>query len=300
MFGKFEIDGILIAKDPIHHGGDEKTGAFILLNRMRVAETVIKDTPEGKVVVTKTKKIPYISGNAVKGVLRRLIMADFLHQIDYAINVETKTGLMLYHSLFAGGTLQTTDAKSSGVIDIGLKKKIRELLPPVDLFGMSYKNQTIKGRLKVGQMYPVCLEMNHRLPVKSEDSIHKFLDVRYQTRKKEIDDELEEQSEEEKKGKKGRKENPIQMKITFEVFVPGTVFYHKFQIEDPTSLHISCLARCIELWKMKPIIGGKSSTGFGELEIHYNGEEKLSSEEYLTFLKENREKIVELLDELSS
>ena len=168
MFGLETLQGKIIAKSPLHHGGDEKTGAETLLRRNKF------------VVNNDVIEVPYISGNAVRGVLRRMVMADFLELAGYQI-----TNLRLYHALFTGGILESVDEKNSGIIDMGLKQKIIRLLPPIALFGTSLGNQIIEGKLHVGLLLPVCNELNAYLPssLQGNRSVFDFLDFTHQTRK---------------------------------------------------------------------------------------------------------------------
>lgn len=289
MFGLLVVRGSLKAKSPLFHGGNEKTGSVVLLNREKfITENGAED-------------IPIISGNAIRGVLRRLIMDDMLKLVGYEIDVSKKQGQKLYHSIFTGGVLETVDESSSGVIDIELKRKIIDLLPPVRLFGFSIGNQMIEGKLKVGQALPICLELKDFLPenIHPKASIYELLTTAFQTRK---DDLRVEREKGEGKGKgKGKekekeREQAVQMLIEYEIFAPGTVFYHEFKLEDPDEVDIACLARCIELWQAKPFIGGKSSIGFGELKITYDLNAK--SEKYIEFIEKHREEIRKLLREL--
>jgi len=268
VFGLFRVDGILTAKTPIFHGGNEKTGSVALLNRIKY------------IVNGEAMEIPFISGNAVRGVLRRHAFKDFLDMLGYEIDVSTKGGQRLYHTLFAGGVLESVEG-SEGAIDVELKRRILQLIPPARLFGFSYGNQMIEGRMKVGHLLPICRELNEYLPVKGKISFYELIGHMFQTRK----DELRTGDE------------TVQMLVEYEVFVPGTQFYHEILLEDPTPLDISCLARVIELWKMKPFIGGKSSIGMGELEINYNT--NISSDEYIKFVKDRRDEICQLLNDLS-
>jgi hypothetical protein len=274
MFGLLTISGSLKAVSPLFHGGNEKTGSVVLLNRQKFI------TDNG------AEDIPVISGNAIRGVLRRLIMSDMLQQIEYELNVSKPAGQKLYHALFTGGVLETVDEKSSGTIDIEMKKKIIENLPPARLFGFSIGNQIIESKLKVGQGLPICTELKEYLPdnINPKFSVYEMLTQHYQTRKDDL--------------KAGREEGEqaVQMLIEHEVFSPGTVFYHEFKLEDPDDIDKSCMARVIKLWREKPFIGGKSAIGLGELKINYDYNE--SSEKYLKFLKDNKETITQVLDSL--
>ena len=276
MFGLKVVRGSLRAKSPLFHGGNEKTGSVVLLNREKfITENGAED-------------IPILSGNAIRGVLRRLIFSDFLRNVGYELDVSKPNGQKLYHSLFTGGVLETVDASSSGVIDIELKRSIIELMPPARLFGFSIGNQTIESKLKVGQALPICRELAEYLPdnIKPKASVFDLLTSSFQTRKDDL------------RGEREEGEQAVQMLIEYEVFAPGTVFYHEFKLEDPNPIDISCLARCIELWQAKPFIGGKSSIGFGELSITYDLEE--TSEQYLAFLEKHKERICNLLKELEA
>jgi len=272
MYGVLTVSGTLKALSPIFHGGNEKTGSVVLLNRQKFI------TDNG------AEEIPIISGNAIRGVLRRLIMSDMLEQVGYELDVSTPRGQKLYHALFTGGVLETVDEKSSGVIDLALKRSIVETLPPVRLFGFSIGNQIIESKLKVGQGLPICTELIAYLPVHPAHSIYELLSHHYQTRKDDL------------KAEREKGEQAVQMLIEHEVFAAGTEFYHEFKLEDPDEIDKSCLARVIELWKTKPYIGGKSAIGLGELKITYNLSE--TSERYLNFLQDHKKEIIDLLNQL--
>jgi len=273
-FGLLRIEGTITALSPIVHGGNEKTGATVLLRR------------EKFIIDGKPVDVPMVSGNAIRGYLRRLVMADFLKQVDYAPDISKKGGLRLYHALFTGGLLETVDASSSGVIDIEFKKKVVSLIPPAVMFGFSFGNQTIESKLKVGKAIPIAKELAPFLPdrFKPERSFYELITTAFQTRKDDL------------KAGREKGEQAVQMIIEYEAFAAGTQFYHKFMIEDPTPLDEALFARMLELWEAKPFIGGKSSIGFGEIKFDYDFQG--SSEPYLKFLKEHRDEIVEVLETL--
>jgi len=270
VFGLLVVSGIIRAKSPVFHGGDEKTGSVCLLNR------------EKFLLLDGIDEVPVISGNAVRGIWRRMAMKDMVDRVGYEIDVSKKSGLKLYHTLFTGGILETV-GKDSGAIDVETKKEIIELLPPVRLLGLSFGNQMIEGTLKVGQLLPVCRELYESgiIPVESKLSFYDMLTKTFQTRKDDV------------KADRGEDEQAVQIMVEYEVFAPGSKFYHEVKLEDPDDLSRSCLARFIELLKMKPFVGGKSSIGYGEVEIDYDFAE--TSDTYLQFLDSHRDEVVELL-----
>ena len=278
-FGRFVAEGVIRAKTPIVHGGNEKTGNMVTLNRITY---ILYGEPED---------VPVISGNAIRGVLRRYIMQDFLEQVGYELNVDTPQGRKLYHMLFTGGLLEEAESSSkSGVIDVRLKRDVLKYIPPVRLLGGSFTNQIFEGKLKVYPALPISKELieNGYIPekFKTERSFYEYLTKIHQTRKDDL------------RAPREKGEQAVQMIIEYEAFAPGTEFYHRFVIEDPTDLDISVLARMLELWKIKPYVGGKSAIGLGEVELSYDFEG--SSEAYLNYLKENQEEIIKILDTLST
>jgi len=263
----FHTVGTLKALAPIHHGGDEKTGSTPLLRTITVYNP---DT-------TRYYEIPYISGNTVQGRLRRLLMADWLALLGVDL-----TNAKLYHTLFAGGTLEESE-EESGYIDLELRRKIYHLLPPVALFGGTFGNQIISSRLIVGHMFPKCAELEGILYPKNAGlpPVRSLTAFSFITRR----DELQLPRDE--------NEQAVQMKVDYLCFVPGTEFSHQFHICPTTPLLESALGRAIELWKEVPFIGGRSAGGEGALEISYDP--LPDSGLYLEFVTQNANAACELL-----
>jgi hypothetical protein len=213
-------------------------------------------------------------------------MADMLTQLGYRL-----TSAKIYHTLFSGGMLETVDAKSTGVIDIGLKRKIRETIPPISVLGSSLGNQIFEGKLKVSMALPICLELKDFLPddilVKPATSFYEYLDWTFSTRR----DDLREE--------RGKDQQATQMLVNFEVFAPGTVFYHEFILNDADPVEKGVLARMLNLWKDKPFIGGKSAVGLGKVKLNYDYDES-QEQAYLEFIIKNQDKMRELIEDLES
>jgi len=271
----YEVEGTVTALTPIFHGGDEKTGSTPVLRTIMVFVDGIGEVP-----------MPYISGNGIRGKLRRMIMKDFIDSVEYEI-----TNIKLHHVFFSGGMLESTK-DTSGNIDLVLRKRIRDSMPPVALFGCAIGNQMIQGILTVEHMWPICLEYSTYLPERCKKDpratqpIRTFTDQSFITRR---DDLRAERSED---------EQAIQMKVDYECFVPGTKFYHRFILQLPDELQKSCFGRVMDLFAMMPYIGGRGSSGDGKVMLVY--ENKPSSDLYLEFLAEKRDEIRELLQELEA
>jgi len=269
----YEIEGTITALTPIFHGGDEKTGSTPVLRTIMVYVDGMGEVP-----------IPYISGNGIRGKLRRLSIKDFLDMLGYEI-----TNTKLHHALFSGGVLEST-SDTTGVIDLAFRKKVRELMPPVAIFGCALGNQMIQGNLIVEHMWPICDEYKPYLPEeyqkdpRAERPIRTFTDQSFITRR----DDLREERQED--------EQAVQMKVDYECFVPGTKFYHRFVLQLPDQLQLSCFGRILDLFEAMPYIGGRSSSGDGKVMLNYKNKPDASL--YLEFVQEKKDDIVKLLKEL--
>lgn len=266
------IKGYIIAQSPLHSGGDEKTGSESLLRRISY------------IVDGKRVEIPLLSGNAIRGILRRELMADMLMRLNYKL-----WNAKIYHMLFSGGMLETVDEKSSGIIDIGLKRNIRKAIPPIAVLGSSLGNQIFEGKLKIDMALPICKELKDFLPdnlqIKPETSFYEFLDWTFTTRR----DDLREERKDD--------EQATQMIVNFEVFAPGTPFYHEFILNDANEIEEAVVIRMLDLWRQKPYIGGKSAIGLGKLKLLYDYD-VARMDPYLEFLEQKRDETTAMLKEL--
>lgn len=86
MHKYYEVEGAVTALTPIFHGGDEKTGSTPVLRTIMVFVDGIGEVP-----------IPYISGNGIRGKLRRMAMKDFIDGVGHEIQ-----NVKLHHVLFSG------------------------------------------------------------------------------------------------------------------------------------------------------------------------------------------------------
>lgn len=134
--------GTVTAVSSIAHGGDSRA-AITLLRR----EMVISATGEAIWV-------PVISGNAVRGRLRRHgeeLLRDVLHY-------EGQIPLAAAHILRGGGSL----TKVSGEPLTGRRlRDLRALIPNIGIFGAAAGGRIIDGNLHVGRLIPHLTETEH-------------------------------------------------------------------------------------------------------------------------------------------
>lgn len=241
------IDGYLDALSPIQHGGDEKTGSTPVLRSL----TFWDPTANAHV------RLPFLAGNAIRGMLRRLVMHDLVASLGYAV-----ASPKLHHALFTGGSLEGTD-ESAGKLDLAYRRRVRDLFPPLALFGTVLGNQMIPGCLRVDQAMPLCAEWAWAAPSTRRDdprcrhSVRTFTDVAFATRRDDLRAERE------------KDEQATQMLIEFEAFIAGTRFAHGFTLVYPSALEVSCLGHALALWAEQPFVGGKSGSGYGRVALAY-------------------------------
>lgn len=270
------IPGYLTALSPIHSGSEENTG------NEKTLRTLTYNLPNGP------EDVPVVSGNAIRGVLRRLIMADLIERVGY-IPSGAKGQVRLYHSLFAGGVLEAVDEKDSGYIDLALKRKIREILPPVALLGTAIRNQMLEGKLDVAYAVPRAKELAGFLRADEAYPITAILgDLQKQT--------FNTRRDEMAQDAKADGGSSSQMLHTWWYIPPGTVFQHGFTLMNPSKVEEACLAHMINLWRMRPRLGAKAGTGNAEVRLDYR--DVPAALPYLDFVAEHNDDILKMLQAL--
>lgn len=270
------IPGFLTALSPIHSGSEENMG------NEKTLRTLSYNLPAG------AEDVPVISGNAIRGVLRRLIMADLIERVGY-VPADAKGQVRLYHSLFAGGVLESVDEKDSGYIDLALKKQIRGLLPPVALLGTALRNQMMEGKVDVAYAIPRAKELESFLRTDEKYPITATLgDLRKQT--------FNTRRDEMAQDAKADGGSSSQMLHTWWYIPPGTVFQHGFTLTNPSEIEEGCLGHMINLWRARPRLGAKAGTGNAEVRLDYRNVP--AALPYLDFVEEQKADILKMLQVL--
>lgn len=268
-YGLFTMAGEITALSPLSHNGDTPAGNSTRLRRQVV---ILRDGAK--------RSIPYISGNAIRGYLRRRAMADMLREADYTVDITKAGGKRLWHAMFSGGILS-----KGASMDLAAKREVFETIPMIRLFGWAWGNQMIESKMKVSNMMPFCRELHGPKETPIRHCVKKVFHTRKADRWTEVED--------------GSGDEPHQMIYETEVFVQGTRFSHRFTVEDPTDLDLSALSRVIELWRRYPTIGGKSAIGMGEVNLEYD-RKGITDGAYLQYVKDRTGAIRSVLDGLTS
>lgn len=234
--------GTLTALSPIHHGGDETTGNVRLF---RSTKMVIAD---GTVA-----RVPIISGNSIRGKLRRLVMRDLLQRVGY-----DNQSARLHHMLFSGGILDAAE-QADPRTDLGFRRRLRETLPPLSLLGTAVGTMMIDGILRCEHAIPICVETAHITGHETALDKRSLTDFAFIVRNDDLtfagaDDNVS-----------------TQMIVSFETVAPGAQFAHAFSLRDPNEIEIACLGHMLTLFAGDPVIGGKAAEGFGVVRTDYPG-----------------------------
>lgn len=234
----------------------------------------VKD--ESPLVFRKTFDwVPVISGNSIRGILRRLCMKDFC----VTAGIE-KLNKKTYHMLFTGGMLDG----STRYEEIAEKEKLIEMCPFIGLFGCAAGNQMIAGHMTVGAMRPICIEHGNG-DVSFYELLAEEFGVRFDSAKIERDLEIVDVGKKEKL-------TTHQMKYGHEVLIKGTELIGNFGCFSSDKLIISAFYYMLRLFKLNQCVGGLSGTGHGGLNIDH----RVVPEDivfYTDYVEKNKEKIRE-------
>ena len=221
-------------------------------------------------------EIPCISGNSIRGKMRRLIMHDFCRRTG--IKTLKKRA---YHTLFTGGFLDQSTRNE----DLKKMEMFIEKCPALGLLGAAIGNMTIEGEMKVGWAYPLCIERGT-----GEKSYWQCLDSVFQTR-------LDSSKTENDIKITGSEEKAQQMKYEYEVFADGTRFEHRIACTASDPLIMSAFWHILELFEAAPFLGGMGSVGNGEISLDWKLEG--NGKEYTEYLEKNKEEINEFWENIT-
>lgn len=262
------LEGVVTALSSISHNGGERNGTVTQLRREKFVQT------NGKVA-----KVPVISGNAIRGILRDIGMFNMLRELGYGINQETGevSGLPLnaFYFLFSGGALKSTG--ESG-LDIQHFRNMRETIPLIGLFGGAAGNIIMPGKLKIGKLLPICAETAHLIPEKyrpeNPSTIWEYCQTEMYTRR---DDEKNDRvrmlisrpsiTDGGETVPIEKKEAPQQMMYNVETLSAGTQFYWKIVLEDVSDVEFEAFLSTVLEFSKSPFVGGKGAVGHGEISI---------------------------------
>ena len=134
---------VLTCMAPLAHGSfGESAGNTTLIRRMAI------------VSLPGMPRVPVVSGNALRGVLRRLVMRD-LFEAAGASRVTVGEGWdRLYASMANGGHLDGSES----TVNPDRIRELRAACPPLSVFGAALYSSFLTGHMTVGFLWPHCQE----------------------------------------------------------------------------------------------------------------------------------------------
>jgi hypothetical protein len=224
--------------------------------------------------------VPVLSGNSIRGVLRRLGANHLLEKIELASD-DIPDGS--YYCLYSGGIL-TKGKKTASEPDF--KRQVRQINPFLSLFGSTMRQQMLSGKLQVGMGIPIAQETAQYTGIESERRLFDMLQEITYTRR---DD------RETKEEKTIESENKHQMLMTVETLLPGVELYHGFTLRRVNEFELACFYAILKEFEKHPYLGGAIRIGHGKVEWDY---QPGNSKPYEDFLARNKKKIKQHLVEL--
>lgn len=216
--------------------------------------------------------VPFVSGNSIRGNLRRKVMYDFCKRVGI-----TKLDKDKYHQLFTGGNISDSTAYE----DIARREAYIAMCPMMGLLGSAIGNMTIEGELRVGGARLKCLEHGS-----GERSYWELLDSTFGTRLDSSKTETEIKIE-----KQGDKKEVNQMKYEYEVFCVGAEFEHLFVMTSDSELLTSAFWHMMHLFKEDPFICGNSARDAGQIDLSEIVIPENATQKYLDYLEKYKDRI---------
>lgn len=205
-------------------------------------------------------RLPVITGNSVRGILRDKLAAHLLTAIGAPVDKET------FNVLFSGGNISGSTKN-----DVERAKLVRQHFPMISLLGGGLGTMIMSGNLVSGFVYPVCRESEFLTGIESDVSWHDLIDDIEFTR---MDDTKEDKNvnritdiEEEKKAKAS-----TQMRFSVQYLSAGTEMVQRLVLLDSASeIEEVALWMALYKWFELPVLGGMKAKGFGVFSASVNG-----------------------------
>jgi hypothetical protein len=266
---------------PLAHGADEKHGNVTMFRRHKVIDRLTGEH----------SYVPFISGNAVRGMWRDLLMARYLELAGVNPHDLPKSRV---HALFSGGTIES--GADTSKIDVMARKRARALCPPWDLLAGCIDGQIMAGHARVHDAVLVCRENAwyvHNTVAPNTD-VHEFAASLEDSSELTTLRLLTRMAHREYEGSEG-----AQMLTNTEHIINGAQFVHTFQlfgVDGVSPLTQSCLSDLLNSFEGYAQVGAGNSRGYGLIAFDpYVPDPSVPaltpSSEYLQFMAENKDAV---------
>jgi hypothetical protein len=271
---------------PMAHGADQKTGNVSLFRRQRS----IDPTTQQEHIV------PYVAGNAVRGLWRDQIMFAMLDMVGLNSN---ELAARTAHALLAGGTIE--QGADTATVDVGLRNKARRLLPAWSLLGGVMHAQIMRGILRVSDAILLCRE-NAWLAysiLSPLDHNHSPMTIEaFRASLKPADDLTQLRLLTRHAHRDIPEADGIQMLTNTEVVLNGATMLHSFHVlaqDGISTLALSCMAHTINDFAQHPFVGGGAARSLGQIAFSEyttsDGTKLPPPDEYVDYVAKHRDEI---------
>lgn len=228
-------DLAMTALSSISHKGDATGAATALFRREKIIQ------PDGRIEL-----VPIISGNSLRGILRRLgegLLRECLGYSDLPLSAA--------HALTNGGSLAKAQAEPLSGRRLA---ELRSLNPLISIFGCCGGGRMINGCLQVGKVIPVVTETLHLLQPGTVATLDRHSVVALESYSR-IGEDTEESSID------------GQMRFSFETLPAGTRLSSWVRLEHPTAIEVSFLCEVLEEFRSRGHLGGRRAVGHGQVAV---------------------------------
>lgn len=238
------------AEGAFAHGADEKTGNVVGIRR----------APRVDRLTGRQTEVPFLAGNAARGLARRVLFGDLAQRAGFDWGA---VKIPVAHSLLDGGAMEG----STQTMDVEMRRRLRALLPPLDLFGATWcRTDAMGGWLVVEDAVLVCRETAGELAAwlaPDEDPAAwaaRLLPAAELVTQRQMTSEPPEVHD-----------PATKVLARVEVVVPGTLFAHRVGLDgrvgygDVPPLVASCLAHMLDLLARRGIVGAAGARGMGRM-----------------------------------